>query len=112
MSRDDATLLDMATAARKAVEFCEGTGRDDFLADEKTQSAVLHKLLVLGEAAKRISPAFAAKHPKIPWRFIAGMRDRLIHAYDATDIEEVWSVVERDLPVLLGDIEPLLPSRK
>lgn len=112
MSRDEATLLDMANAARKAAEFCQGVGRDDFLADEKTRSAVLHKLLVLGEAAKRISPAFASKHPKIPWRFIAGMRDRLIHAYDATDIEEVWSVVERDLPVLLGNVEPLLPSQE
>lgn len=109
MSRDEAALLDMARAASKALEFRGSLGQREFLADEKTQSAVLHQLLVLGEAAKRLSSGFCAKHPQIPWRLIAAMRDRLIHAYDAVDIQEVWVVVDRDLPELTKKLQPLLP---
>lgn len=73
------------------------------------QSAVLHRLLVLGEAAKRISRPFRAAHPEIPWSQMAGMRDRLIHGYDEVDLDEVWRTVTRDVPALLEQIEPLLP---
>jgi uncharacterized protein with HEPN domain len=55
----------------------------------KTQSAVLHQLLVIGEAVKRLSQDFRRDHPEIPFALIAGMRDKLIHEYDDVDLEEV-----------------------
>jgi uncharacterized protein with HEPN domain len=66
MSRDDATLLDLLRAARLVVEFKGKLTKKGFLRDIKTQSAILHQLLVIGEAVKRLSEDFRARHPEIP----------------------------------------------
>jgi uncharacterized protein with HEPN domain len=110
MPHDEVTILDLARAARLVLEFVRGLDRDAFDRDSKTQSAVLHQLLVLGEAVKRLSPDFRAAHATVPWAQIAGMRDKLIHAYDEVDIELVWRTVERDLPPLLNQLEQWLPD--
>jgi len=109
MRADQATLFDILRAARLALEFVARLDRDDFLGDIKTQSAVLHQLLVLGEAVKRLTSEFRASHPNVPWALIAGMRDKLIHAYDEVDLDEVWRTIQRDVPELvraLGPVEP------
>ena len=111
MRRDEATLLDMAKAARLVAAFTQGMNRRAFLDDLKTQSAVLHQLLIIGEAVKRLSREFRAHHTAIPWSLIAGMRDHLIHAYDTVDLDEVWKTATRDVPDLLAEIEPLLPQK-
>jgi uncharacterized protein with HEPN domain len=67
MPRDDAILADMHRAARLALDFVLGMDQAAFTADLKTQSAVLHQLLVLGEAAKRLSGPFRDAHPQVPW---------------------------------------------
>ena len=110
MHRDDATLLDIATAARLVLEFTEGMDQAYFLDDIKTQSSVLHQLMVLGEAVKRLSDGFRARHPEIPWTLMAGMRNKLIHGYDIVDLEEVWRTANRDIPDLLQWLEPHLPK--
>ena len=110
MQRDEATLLDIATAARLVLEFTEGMNKADFLDDIKTQSSVLHQLMVLGEAVKRLSDDFRARHPEIPWTLMAGMRDKLIHGYDIVDLEEVWKTANHDVPGLLHWLEPHLPK--
>jgi len=112
MSRNEAILLDIARAARLITEFKEGMDRGVFLKDIKTQSAVLHQLMVMGEAAKRLSQDFRLRHPEIPWALIAGMRDKLIHGYDIVDLEEVWKTADVDVPSLLSFLEPLLPTQK
>lgn len=109
MNRDPATLLDIASAARLVAAFIGGLAEADFLTDAKTQSAVQHQLLIIGEAVKRLSPAFRAQYPTIPWTAMTGMRDQLIHGYDAVDLGEVWQTATRDLPTLLAALEPLLP---
>lgn len=101
MPRDSAVVLDMIRAARLACEFSAGLTKDAFVSDIKTQSAVLHQILVLGEAAKRISDSFKAEHPEIEWKPIAGMRDKVIHDYDDVDVDQVWRTVTNDLPALL-----------
>jgi uncharacterized protein with HEPN domain len=110
MSRDDATILDIRRAARRAVAFKHGIRKRSFMRDEKTQSAIVHQLLVLGEATKRLSAEFRAHHPEIPWRMMAGMRDTLIHEYDEVDLEEVWKTVSVDLPRLIAQLELLAPK--
>lgn len=110
MSRDEGNLLDILKAARLAIEFKGQTDKDEFLADLKTQSAVLHQLLIIGEAVKRLSPEFRGAHPEVPWKLIAGTRDKLIHFYEGVDLDEVWKMVTADLPQLIRRIEPLVPS--
>ena len=112
MPRDDAHVLDILKAARLAIEFKGSADKAAFLADAKTQSAVLHQLLVIGEAVKRLSPEFRAAHPEVPWRLIAGARDKLIHFYEGVDLEEVWKMVTSDLPGLIRLIEPLAPETR
>ena len=109
MPRDDATLLDMANAARLIQTFIQGMTKEAFLGDLKTQSAVLHQVTVIGEAVKRLSQAFRGRHPILPWSLMAGMRDHLMHGDDAVDLEEVWQTATRDVPEVLTTLEPLLP---
>jgi len=69
------------------------------------QDAVIRNFEIIGEAAKRISPAFRDKHPHVPWRRLAGLRDVLIHAYDRVRVDEVWGFIERDPPDLKDHIQ-------
>jgi uncharacterized protein with HEPN domain len=112
MSQDEGTLLDLAAAATRILSFVAGLTKEDFLEDPKTQSAVLHQLLVLGEATKRLSVEFRTEHSEIPWPLMAGMRDVLIHAYDTVDLNEVWKTATKDVPDLLSNIQPLLPNNQ
>ncbi len=110
MWRDEVTLLDIAQACRSIREFIEGMNQEAFLVDQKTRSATLHQLLVMGEATKRLSREFRARFPEIPWSEMAGMRDVLIHGYDQVDPEEVWKSASADVPDVLAKIEPLLAA--
>ena len=112
MSRDETILLDIARAARLVLEFKEGMDKAAFLKDLKTQSAVLHQLMVMGEAVKRLSQDFRTQYPAIPWALIAGMRDKLVHGYDIVDLDEVWKTADADVPDLLSLLEPMLPKQK
>jgi uncharacterized protein with HEPN domain len=112
MLRESATLLDILNAARLAVEFREEMNKRAFLNDPKTQSAILHQLLILGEAAKRLSQGFRERHQKIPWKKIAGMRDKLIHEYDNVDLDEVWKTARSDIPRLIEQLVPFAPSKE
>ncbi|MBF2046996.1 MAG: DUF86 domain-containing protein [Elainella sp. C42_A2020_010] len=109
-NRDVATLLDIARAAQRVLDFKQGMNKTDFLEDAKTQSAIVYQLLILGEAVKRLLQDLRVQHPEISWAPIAGMRDNLIHNYDDVDLDEVWRTAERDIPDLLTLLEPLLPS--
>ena len=111
MPRDEAVLLDIARAARLVLEFKRHMDKAAFLQDIKTQSAILHQLMVMGEAVKRLSLDFRAEHPEIPWSLLAGIRDKLIHGYDIVDLNEVWKTADTDVPELLRLVEPLLPKR-
>ena len=76
------------------------TGRDVFLQERMRQDGVIRKLEVIGEAVKGLSAETRKLCPDVPWRQIAGMRDKMIHEYFGVNLELVWTVVERDLPGL------------
>ena len=109
-NRDIASLLDINKAARQVLKFKGNLDKIAFLQDDKTQSAILYQLLIIGEAVKRLSQELSQQHPEIPWSLMAGMRDNLIHEYDDVDLEEVWKTSDKDIPDLLTWLEPLLPE--
>lgn len=112
MKRDNASLLDIARFAETILQLTADMDELAFQADLRTQLAVLYELTVLGEAVKRLSPEFRDTHPEIPWRNMAGMRDKLIHDYDGVNVKRVWEVVCTNIPDLLNQIEPLLPKQR
>src|SRR3954467_10535263 len=106
-ARDQATIADILRACGLAVQFVGGLDSESFLEDLKTQAAVLHEIMIIGEGARRLSGDFQAASASIPWRLIAGVRNRLIRQYDTVDQEEVWKTVTPDIPALIRDLERL-----
>jgi uncharacterized protein with HEPN domain len=100
---DRERLLDIKEAIDK---IDERTSRDidGFADDEMQQVWVIHHLQIVGEAAGRLSEGLRAAHPEIPWEKMIGMRHVLVHGYFHVDLDVVWSVIERDLPLLRQSI--------
>ena len=84
-------------------------GKEAFLSDPLIQDAVIRNLEVIGEATKRIPQEDKMRHPAIPWKGFAGLRDILIHQYEGVDLARIWLIVERDLSGLRNAIGSILP---
>ena len=108
LPRDLEYVLDILSAARLIQTFLMGRDRGAFESDLMCQSAVIRQLEIIGETTKRRSGAFRDNHPDIPWQKMAGMRDILIHAYDAVDIGEVWNAANQSIPQLIEQLESLV----
>ena len=85
---------------------------ETFVKDKKTINAVIRSLEVMGEALKEIPLELKEKCPEIPWKYITGMRDKLIHEYHGVDLEIVWEVIKREIPPLKPKFEELLKELK
>ena len=110
MQRDVSLLIDMANAARSILQFREQMNFEQFRADKKTQSALIHQFLLIGEVAKLLSDDFKKSNPHIPWSPMARMRDKLIHHYRGVDLKEIWNAAEIEVPKLLDFLEKQLPN--
>jgi uncharacterized protein with HEPN domain len=100
-------LESMRTAAFKAVDFMAGMPLQAFMEDAKTQAATAMCLVIIGEAANKISadaPDFVAGHPDWPWSQVRGLRNRIVHGYDTLDVPVIWSTVTDFVPHLLSAI--------
>jgi uncharacterized protein with HEPN domain len=102
----------MRDAARKAIDFSKGMGRESLDSDEKLALSLVRLIEIVGEAAKSIQDSLKMKYPHIPWKLIARTRDRLIHGYFDVDLDVVWKIVTQDLPPLVEDLEELLLVEK
>jgi uncharacterized protein with HEPN domain len=110
-NRDRLHLEHIIDAAEAIVLYTTG-GREAFFEDRMIRDAVTRNLEVIGEASNRLSPALRDRTPEIPWRRIAGLRDIVIHQYDYVDYNEVWNVVEDDLPGFLAEIRRIIAWKK
>lgn len=108
--RDAGYLLDIFDSAPFAEDYVEGMAEEEFESDRRTRGAVIYEIMIIGEAAKKVSSAFKAAHPGIPWKEMAGMRDILIHDYRDVDVPNVWTTVTESIPALIAMLAPLVPQ--
>jgi uncharacterized protein with HEPN domain len=94
----------------QAIENYTPEGKQAFFTNKMMQDAVIRNLEIIGEATKRLSEEIITNYPNVPWRQMAGLRDVLIHDYLKVDLEEVWLVVETDLPPLKVQIQQILDT--
>ncbi len=100
-------LEDLLDAIARIGSYTAGMAQADFSSDGKTQDAVIRNLEIIGEVASRLPEEFQASAPQVPWAMMRGLRNRVIHAYFGVDIEIIWNVVERELPLLEAEIRRL-----
>lgn len=94
-------MIDILEAGEHIATYIEGLDYEDFLDSQLVQDAVMRNLQIIGEAVKRLSPETRVEHPDVPWREMAGLRDRIVHDYFGIDYEVVWSVIAEELPDLV-----------
>jgi uncharacterized protein with HEPN domain len=100
MRHEKLYLTDIIEAADAIQQFLAGVEHDVFLRDDRTRSAVLHKLTIIGEAAAQLPREFWSRHPEIEWADIVGFRNIAIHAYFAVEWPIVWVTATQDVPAL------------
>lgn len=108
MQRDSAYLLDILEAAKVVHVYVSGKTKEDFLRDSLCQDAIIRRLEIIGEAARRVSEQTRESLPDLPWPGMIGMRNRLIHRYDDIDMVVVWDTVCRDMPPLIACLEKIV----
>jgi uncharacterized protein with HEPN domain len=106
--KDDRVYLQHIRDALDDIANYANAGQEAFLAERMRQDATLRKLQVIGQAVKNLSDRSKSRQPHIPWKQIAGLRDKVIHDYFGVNLEIVWAVVEKDLPQLRRAVEALL----
>ncbi|MBI2100809.1 MAG: DUF86 domain-containing protein [Candidatus Vogelbacteria bacterium] len=115
MKRDEVYLKHILDAIKSIEQYLDLIkNHDQFLSKENKmiRDAVVRQLEIIGEAAKNLSEKIKEKENTLPWKEIAGMRDKLIHEYFEVDLEIVWSTVKDDLPPLKNFIEKMLNGQQ
>jgi uncharacterized protein with HEPN domain len=101
-------LHDILEAIRKARRFVDNVEFDDFVLNDEKIYAVMQALEIIGEASKKIPPTIRKRYSQIPWREVAGMRDKLAHDYFEVDVRRLWQTVQDDLAPLQDAVEQIL----
>ncbi|VVB93259.1 Uncharacterised protein [uncultured archaeon] len=110
MQRDREYMLDILEAAKLAIEYIGDKTKEEFYNDLQCQDAIIRRLEIIGEAARRIPEETRAAYPDLPWSDMVGMRNIMIHEYDDVDLVIVWETVHNDLLPLIDALEKILQS--
>jgi len=101
---DTAVIQDIKEAIDRILSYTSDMDYDGFLQDHKTQDAVIRNIEVLGEAAKLLTDETKNNYPDIPWKDIAGTRDKLIHDYFGVNVDIVWDIAQNEMPILSSQL--------
>jgi uncharacterized protein with HEPN domain len=113
MKKDNIVYLrHMLDAISRTEGYTTGVGVEDFMGNNMIQAAVTREIEIIGEATKKLSKDFKEKYRNIPWKKMAGMRDKLIHDYLGVDLDAVWNTVEMDVPILKDKIKKVLSKEE
>lgn len=111
MIKDDAVYLrHILDAINQIEEYVDGFDYEMLLRSRLVQDGVIRQFEIIDEATKNLSPDLKGRYPHVPWKDIAGMRDKLIHQYFGVDLSAVWETVVHDLPPFKGDITRILAA--
>lgn len=105
--KDTAVIKDIKEAIERIISYISRMEYDDFLHDYKTQDAVIRNIEILGEDAKLLTDKTKEKYPDIPWRDIAGTRDKLIHDYFGVNIDIVWDIAKNEIPTIAAQLQDI-----
>jgi uncharacterized protein with HEPN domain len=109
--RDDSVFLrHILEATEKIAAYIAGLQEEEFFRTSMAHDAVIRQLEIIGEATKNLSRDFRQAHPDVPWRDIAGTRDKLIHGYMGVDLKAVWATASDDVPSLGSYIQRVLQA--
>ena len=109
-NRDRESVEDMLRAAHKIKEYARDATRESLAAVPMRLDAVLYEIVVLGEAARCVSAELRERQPEVAWREIIGMRSVVTHGYDQIDDDELWQVIDHDLPDLILRLESIIAT--
>ena len=109
MQRDQQFLLDMLQSAELIMLYTAQCEKDQFVDNVQLQDAVIRRLLILAEAARRVSEVTRESLPNISWQEINGMRNRLVHEYSDVNLNIVWDVVQSEIPNLIEVLKAQIP---
>jgi len=105
--RDQDYLSDILEAIKRIKIYTKGMTFSQFIKNNKTQDAVVRNIEVIGEATKHLSNEFRKKHPQVPWKEMAGIRDKMIHHYFGVNYEIVWTIVKQELTLLINQVKEI-----
>ena len=100
-------IYDITESIKNIESFLKGITEESFSKDILRQNAVVRKLEIIGEATKNIPDFFRKAHSEVPWREIAGLRDKIIHTYFEIDLDITWKIIKKDLPELKKQIDKI-----
>jgi uncharacterized protein with HEPN domain len=112
MSKRDSLLLiqDILTAVEKIKRYLLNMNRREFLNDDKTIDAVVRNLEIIGEASKQLPESFKNAYSDIAWQAMAGLRNRIVHAYFGIDLLLIWEIIQNDLPILETQLKQIIKT--
>jgi len=105
-------LRHILDAISRIEEYTRGISYEDFMNNHLRQDGVIRQIEIIGEATKRLSKETKERHPGIPWKDVAGMRDKLIHDYFGVDLDAVWDTIERDIPPLKNKLKDIIEKEE